>query len=136
MSLLINKKKGHGLSVTSYSPDCIAHHLETEVKNKTCVSPSCSLVNVAIIESEAKKKTVFENLLQEYFSDDSSSISFGNVGHSTGGIPYKIISPYLVRIGYDIKKIKHVIYNIYPTQFQGIDPKSVKLARLCQNYLN
>lgn len=116
-------------------PETVAKHLVDEVAAKPCVSPHCTQEQAAQVKDAAENRIVFEKILIEYFSDEMNPLVFSKNDYNTGGFPFKVICPYLVRLGYPICNMKHVLYNFQWDPTKTIDPRSVKLGRLCQDYL-
>ena len=116
-------------------PDVVANHLINEVKGKTCLQPACTLDDIIGVGTAATKKILYEQMLQEYFSEAQNPFVFADDDHQTGGLPLRVICPYLVRLGYPACNIKHVVYTFSSLVRNKVDPRSVKVGRLCQDYL-
>lgn len=119
------------------NPDVIVNHLATEVSNKSCVTPACTFDTLVDLGKYTTNQIdIFRSILYEYFSDSQLATIFGSEDHQTGGYGFRVIMPYLVRLGMPSCNIKHTIFNltsIYSNLFT--DPRQIKLARLCQEYL-
>lgn len=120
------------------NPSVIANHIMNDVKGKSCV-PQWLIFKGGQDQIKNASLTLrkFYEFFEEYINESSHQPDFfgsGDIIH--GGFPSKIIIPYLFRLGYPLCLIKQVIYNIdliYPKH--KIDPRGLKINRLCHDYL-
>jgi hypothetical protein len=88
------------------------------------------------LENAAKTAMIFDHIFHEFISNQVSCTWFGPEDNQSGGAPYLIMVPYITRIDFPIKSIKHVLMNIdniRSTLFT--EPRMLKFTRIIQDYL-
>lgn len=118
-------------------PKTIAESLNTNISGQYCTNVEEYIKDIIKSESNAGS-SYLNNILKEFISYSDDKLRFDKQNSKSGGYPYLIIYPLLVKMGANPLHLKHVIYNLddvgllLPT---NVHPRSLKLNRMCQDYL-
>jgi len=119
------------------SPKNVAAHLDNDVSGQSCLPNRVTFENISMLYQHVVQARIFAEILQEFVSHEVDICRFGCDNTVSGGIPYKVIVPYLVRLGFPVCDIKHVIMSFENISkiMPGVNPRSLKFGRLFVDYL-
>jgi hypothetical protein len=132
------KKSFPDTDITCWTPQQIKDHLEKEIAGQSCgyVDPNI-LQNVFsdgfnIVYDILKPKEI----MTEFFSNHIDPNRFNpNWNAKSGGFPSHILVPYIIRLGFGCTNLKHLYLSFPKAYAYGIEPRNLKINRLCIDYL-
>jgi hypothetical protein len=126
----------NNINICSVKPKNVARHLDSDVSGQSCLPSMLDFKTMFHLYREINSQ-LFGEILKDYVNDEVDYCKFGCENSNSGGIPFKILVPYIIRLGFPACDVKHVIFNFYRIQqtLPTLQPRSLKFNRLFIDYL-
>lgn len=123
---------------TCWTPEDIKTHLENEVSGQVCTPVNLNVMKNIFKDTFSIVSKILEpiNVLGEFISTSDDINRFNKEWFAnSGGFPSHVLVPYILRLGVKFCSVKHLYFSFPLAKQYNIEPRWIKLNRLCTDYL-